>query len=345
MSRLTILNSKGEKILLNSREAALASILHNSNGERLNAMGIEIDITTLTTVIKSVSEQKFYEVRPSEFMPVMVGEGAFNTQLIKYVSFNMGGDFEDGIIHQGTGNSKLAQTDAGVEALTIKIINWAKGNIWNLFEVKTATQNGNWDIITEKEKSRKKNWDLGIQRIAFLGAKNIEGVEGLLTLSNVNSNTQLIQKPISAMNEAEYMNFIAALYEAFRANCNRTAEPDLFIIPESDYNGLAVATTGSFPIISKLEYLKKALKEIIGKDVGIQKLAYGDKRHDGLHFNRYVFLKKDADTLALNIPVDYTSTIANTINGFNFENTAYGQFAGVRAFRPLEVLYFDYSPV
>ena len=46
----------------------------------------------------------------------------------------------------------------------------------------------------------------------------------------------------------------------------------------------------------------------------------------------------------VNIPVDYTSTLANSINGFNWQNAAYGQFTGVKVYRPKEVLYFDYTP-
>ena len=76
----------------------------------------------------------------------------------------------------------------------------------------------------------------------------------------------------------------------------------------------------------------------------INKLAYADMAQSGLAVQRYVLLRKDADTLAMNIPVDYTSTLANSINGFNWQNAAYGQFTGVTVFLPKEVLYFDFTP-
>lgn len=338
------LNSKGEKVVLNAKEQQVAQALELQHAEYLNALGIEIPITTLTTAIKSVSEQKFFRVSPADYMPVVVGEGAFGTNLLKYTSFNMAGGFENGIIHQGVANSELAQADAGVEGISIPIINWAKGLNWNLFEVQTAAKTGNWDIITEKEKSRKTNWDLGIQKVAFLGLDAVADVKGLLNQPNVTSNTTTITKSITSMSASEYQAFVGKVYADYRANSAYTAEPDTFIIPESDYNGLASAVDPNFPIMSKLEYLKKAFREIVGQEVAIKKLAYADMAQSGLNVQRYVLLKKDADTLAMNIPVDYTSTLANSINGFNWQNAAYGQFTGVKVYRPKEVLYFDYTP-
>lgn len=340
---MEFLNSKGEKVMLNARETAVARALEIEKSEYLNALGIDIPITTLTTAIKSVSEQKFYKIAPADYMPVVVGEGAFSTNLLKYTSFNMGGDFEQGLIHTSTHNAQLAQADAGVEGVQIPVINWAKGLSWNLFEVQQAAKTGNWDLITEKEKARKTNWDLGIQKAAFLGIASV-GAKGLLNQDGVTSDITTITKPIKAMSAAEYQSFVGSIYAAYREHCDYTAEPDVFIIPESDYNGLAAAVDPNFPIKTKLEYLKEAFRLIVGHEVEIKKLAYADAARSGLNVQRYVLLHKDADSLAMNIPVDYTATLANSINGFHWENAAYGQFTGVKVFRPKEVLYFDFTP-
>lgn len=337
------LNSKGEAVKLNAKEQQVARALEIQNAEYLNALGIDIPITTLTTAIKSVSEQKFYKIAPAEYLPVVVGEGAFSTNLLKYTSFNMGGDFEQGLIHTSTHNAQLAQADAGVEGVQIPVINWAKGLSWNLFEVQQAAKTGNWDLITEKEKARKTNWDLGIQKAAFLGVESV-GAKGLLNQTNVTSDTTTISAAIKTMTPAQFQAFVGEIYAKYRANSSYTAEPDTFILPESDYNGLAAAVDPNFPIKSKLQYLKEAFAEIVGHEVAIKKLAYADAAQSGLGVQRYVLLRKDADSLAMNIPVDYTATLANSINGFHWENAAYGQFTGVKVFRPKEVLYFDYTP-
>ena len=335
-------NAKGEKVELTQKEAALAKAVEIQNAEVLNALGIEIPISTLTTAIKSVSEQKFYKIAPADYVPVVVGEGSFGTDLLKYLSFQTGSDFEEGIIKTGTGNAKLAQVDAGVEGIRIPIINWAKGLNWNLMEVQQAAKTGNWDLITAKEKSRKTNWDLGIQKITFLGSSVVPGIKGLLNQDNVSSNLTVITKSISSMSTAEYANFVAAIYAAYRQHSAFTAEPTTFVIPENDYNGLATPLNTTYPTKSKLEYLKDAFKLIVGSEVKIKKLAYANKNQSGLGVDRYVLYREDPDTLALNIPVDYTATLANSINGFNWENAAYGQFTGVKVYRPKEVLYFDF---
>jgi hypothetical protein len=344
MERYEFLNSKGEKVKLNAREKAVILALERQHAEILNALGIEIPITTLTTAIKSVAEQKFFQVAPADYLPVVVGEGSFGTDLLKYLSYNTAGDFEDGIIHQGVNSSKLAQADAAVDGLRIPIINWAKGLDWNLFNVQTAAKTGNWDIITEKEKSRKRNWDLGIQRVAFLGSEKVPALKGLLTLDNVNSDITTITKPISLMTATEYGTFVAKLLGAYRANCQYTAMPTDMYIPESDFNGLAAPLSADYPNTSKIEYLKNRVFSDLGLGkLNIKPLVYCQQTNNTLGLNRYVMLNKDADTLAMNIPVDYTATMANSINGFNWQNAAYGQFTGVKAYRPAEVLYFDYA--
>lgn len=339
---ITFRNAKGEEVKLNKQEEMVAKALEYQNAYVLSALGVDIPITTLTTAIKSISEQKFYKIAPADYVPVVVGEGSFGTDLLKYLSFQTGGDFEEGIIKTGTANSKLAQVDAGVKGIRIPIVNWAKGLNWNLMEVQQAAKTGNWDLITAKEKSRKTNWDLGIQKITFLGSAAIEGVYGLLNQPDVSSNLSVITKSISSMSTTEYANFIATIYAAYREHSGYTAEPTTFVIPENDYNGLANPLNTTYPTKSKLEYLKDAFKEIVGSEVKIKKLAYANSAQSGLGVNRYVLYREDPDTLALNIPVDYTATLANSINGFNWENAAYGQFTGVRVYRPKEVLYFDF---
>ena len=53
-------------------------------------------------------------------------------------------------------------------------------------------------------------------------------------------------------------------------------------------------------------------------------------------------VKQEEESLNMAIPVPYTSTVANSINNFSFQNVAYSQFTGVNVLRPLELLYFDF---
>lgn len=352
-----ILNAKGEPVLLNQEELHhckfIANQMHSQFGTKFfkNALGYEVQITTLTTIAKKISEQKFFEIAPAEYLPVVVGQGSWSSNLTTYRSFQMADLFESGIIDLADNNDRLSSPDAAVDTVNLKIYNWAKQNVWSVFQLEEASKSGNWDIVSAKEKSRKKNWDLGVQRIAFLGANGENGSGGaclgLLNQPGITFNTSLITKSIKSMSTTELQTFQENAIEVYRANCNRTAFPSHFIIPESDYNGLASQSSADFPIKSKLQLLEEAFKVITRNDgFKILPLAYADVANSGglLTKQTYVFLNYDEESLNMQIPLPYTNTVANSLNNFQFLNVGYGQFSGVQILRPLEVVYAGYTP-
>jgi hypothetical protein len=343
--------NKGKPVLLNQLEQAVAESLQAEmhNKPLLNALGYEIDITTLTTIIKKVSEQKFYRIPFAEYLSVRVGEGAWSTNLLTYTSFQIGEDFETGIINTGSNNSRIASTDAGVQAVPIKVFNWAKSNDWSLIDLNIASKSGNWDLITGKEESRKTNWDLGLQRVAFLGSLYDSNIKGLLTQADVVSDISTITEYIKTMSAANFNIFVEKVVEAYRSNCNKTAYPNVFIMPEKDFTGLGGFPDATFPVKSKITLLQEIFAQItMNKNFKILPLAYAEEANEDNiaivgGYNRYCLLNYDDKSVRMDIPVDYTATLANSINNFQFQNVGYGQFTGVKAYRPLEMLYFDWQ--
>jgi hypothetical protein len=215
-------------------------------------------------------------------LPIRVGEGTWSSNLLPTVRLISPSEFETGIINTGGQNSRLAAADTGVDALTIKVFNWGKSIGWSIFDLELAAKSGNWDLVTSKEKARKRNWDLGVQRVAFLGARgqNASGGTclGLLNQAGVTNNTTVITKAISTMTTAELKTFCATVVNTYRANCNRTAWPTHFIIPESDYNGLASQASPDFPIKSTLQLLEEMF-QVITRNKAFQNLAARLRRH------------------------------------------------------------------
>lgn len=339
-----IKNSAGEVITLTPREKIQSTYWENVIR---NSLGYDIQITSLTTIVKKVSEQKFFDIVPSDFMPVIVGNGAFGDQLTTYRSYAIADQFETGIVNTGTNNARMASADAGVDSVNIKIYNWAKSIGWSIFDLEMAAKNNNWDLIAAKEESRKKNFDLGIQRIAFLGARGLNGTNGqclgLLNQPAVAFNTSLLSGPISGLNYTQLNSFVQTVVEAYRSNCNRTAWPTLLQVPESDYNGMTVFSNPEFPLKTTLEVLEAAFKTSThNPNFKILPCAYGDKSYSGLATQMYTLLNYDEKSVNLNIPLPYTNTLANTLDGFNFQSAAYAEFTGVQAIRPLEMLYFGF---
>lgn len=339
--RPTILNSQGKPIILNEKEKAVCDVLQKKfDKEYKNSLGYEIDITTLTTIMKKVTEQKFFHIAPADYLPVRVGEGAWSSNLVTYRSYALGDDFATGVLNTGADNARLAAADAGVDSLSVVVRNWAKSIGWSLMDLAQAAKAGNWDLVTAKEKSRKINWDLGIQKVAFLGLSGDANVLGLYTQSGITTNTTFISGPISQMATVDLKAFCYGILNLYRANNGRTAMPTHFIIPESDYLGLAAASSPDFPIKSTLQVLEEMF-QVMTQKPGFKILmnAYGDTAYSGAATMKYILLNYDEESLRMDIPVDYTNTLANSLDNFSFQNVGYGQFTGVLAYRPLEMYY------
>lgn len=335
-----IRNSKGEKVLLTEQEARIANALQRQLVS--NNVGYEVDITTLTTIMKKITEQKFFHVAPADYLPVRVGEGAWSSNLVTYRSFSLADSFETGVINTGGNNSRLAQGDAAVDSLSIKVINWAKSIGWSLFDLQLASKSGNWDLVSAKEKARKTNWDLGIQKIAFLGTDDGSCL-GLLNQAGITENTTILATPLSQMSPADLKNFCVKVLDAYRTNAARTAMPTHFIIPESDYLGMSAPTNPDFPIKSIKQSLEETFQTMTGNSgFKILPLAYSDAAYNALGKQMYVLLNYEEESLRMDIPVDYTNTLANSIDNFSFQNVGYGQFTGVLAYRPKEMLYLTH---
>lgn len=343
-----ILNSKGVPITLTRNEQYHANYMQRFVNERFgNSLGYEVNITTLTTIVKKISGQKFFEVAPADYLPIKVGEGTWSSNLTTFRSFQFADEFETGIINTGGNNARLASGDAGIDALNIKVNNWAKSIGWSIFDLELAAKSGNWDLVSAKEEQRKTNWDLGVQRVAFLGARGQNGSGGsclgLLNQAGITFNSTLITQALSTMTYTQLQTFQAGIMAAYRVNCNYTAYPTHFIVPESDFNGMVAQSSPQFPMKSILQLLEEGFQTITNnKQFKIRPLAYCDRANSGLATQMYVLLKYDEKSIRMDIPLDYTNTLANSLDNFSFQNAGYGQFTGVLAYRPLEMLYLGF---
>jgi hypothetical protein len=316
------------------------SFFDKSTGQiRKNSLGYSQLITTLTAVGRKVSEQKFFEIAPADYMPVVVGNGAFQSQIINWRSFSKDEGFETGVYQNGANKQRLSYSDAAFDEVPQVIYSWAKGLEWNVFQLEQAMKaNTLFSLIEALEVARRKSWDLGIQKAAFLGYGS---TKGFLNQSGVTVDATTISTKISAMSAAQFNTFLGALYQTYRANSQYTAKPTHFTIPETDYNALNNYPDATYPLQTRLWLLTEALKTITGNQgFKILPCAYGDKANfDGVN-NRYVLSSYDETSLKMDLPLDYTMTAAGTVNGFTFENAAYGQFSEVVALRPREMIYF-----
>ena len=323
--------------------------LRNANGDiATTSLAYQYATDRLSFIRSKIVEQTFYEVLPSDFFDVIPGEGAFSQNIITNVSIKTAGGFRQGKIGTGAHGSKLAVADAAVTPIYTFVRNWALAVEYSIFDVEQSAFSGNWDIVEAKHRSRKKDWDLGIQEIAFLGdIDDLTNFPGLFTQPNVNIDTTTIGANISSLSAADFATFVSKIVGAYLSNANQTVFPNTFVIPQDDWAGLATPVSSTYPNISKLAYLQQTFDAIVPKGkVKIMPSAYGMSAYNaaaGVTRQRYVLYRRDIDTLFQEIPVDFQTTQVGTLNNFNFQDVAYGQFAGVTVVKPLEVLYFDHA--
>jgi hypothetical protein len=316
-----------------------------------NALGAKIDINTLTAIRQDTVKQVFYEVKPSEFVDVKVGQNAYADDILTYKSYVTGDDFAKSLYMSGSHMGRVSQSDAKVEGVRFPYAYFIQEIKYNLVELAQATRSGNWSLIQAKEEARLKTWQLGIQKTAFLG-QEADNMDGILTQSGVTSNTTLIPDFLSALSDDNFITAVSGLCSLFFNNSNATVLPNIFVMPMNDKLALTapivIGTTGT--ATTRIEYLEKTLKMVTGNpNFEVKGLAYCQKDRNtgvlgsGSGLNRYALYRKNPETLIMDIPIDYVTTLYDTIQGFEYQSVAHGQFSGVQLFRTPEVLYFDHS--
>ena len=304
-----------------------------------NSLGYKQVISTLTAIASQVSKQKFYTVPIAEYMPVLVGRSGYALEILNWRTFSDGEDFDTGVIANAGNKNKIQEVDATLDSINQTVYPWAKGISYTIFQVEQAALAGSFfSLIEAKEISRKTNWDLGIQKKAFFG---YGASKGLLNQSAVSANTAAIPKRLNGMSASELNTFVGTILGVYRQNCNYTAYPNRFVIPEADWNGLGEFPDATFPIKSRLVILEEAFKTMTMKpDFKILPLAYCDKVNFDTTNNLYCLYNSDPTSMKFDIPLDYQMSQTASINGFQWANVAWGSFAPLALLRPKELMYF-----
>jgi len=304
-----------------------------------NSTGYRQVISTLTAIASQVSKQKFYKIPIADYMPVLVGKSGYSLDILNWRTFSDGEDFDTGIIGNAGNKNKIQEVDATLDSVSQIVYPWAKGISYTIFQVEQAALAGNFfSLIEAKEVSRKTNWDLGIQKKAFFGYGDSKG---LLNQAGATTNTTTITKRLNGMTAAELNSFVGAILGVYRTNCNYTAYPTHFVIPETDWNGLGQFPDATYPLKSRLAILEETFRVMtMNPNFKILPLAYCDKANFDETNNIYLLYNSDPTSLKFDIPLDYQMSTTASINGFQWANVAWGSFAPLALLRPKELMYF-----
>ena len=312
------------------------------NSLMLNDTGLSQVIDTLTYVSGKLVEQKFYEIPFEQYVPTVLGEGAFSDLMLYYTNFADSEGFETGLVSNTGRTASLEAVDTHYESIEAKPIFWAKKTNYTVLELKQAMKMQNLpSLIEQREKVRQKEWQLGIQKVAFLGCN---GQAGLLNNSNVTVDTTSLTGLLSGIASSALNTFVSGIIGSYLANTNGVMLPDTFVIPLKDFAGLGSTVDSSFPIKSRMDFLLDAFKGATGNaNFKILPCFYCDKaNYDGTN-NVYALYNRDEENLVYNINVDYTVTQFASRDNFNYESAGYGQFTPVVFKRPQSVYYLKHT--
>lgn len=306
--------------------------------------GLEKNITTLTRMVAGVQRQKFYTLAGqalTDFIPIEVGTGAYGKNIMQYTIAQVGASFEAGIIQPGNGMNKDANVDIVIDDITIRNNFWrmkyqATKEIVEMARVNAET----FSYIEERERARLKTWQLGIQETAFLGTT--DGLNfGLLNQPDVTVNTSLLPASFGEMSIEQLNNFATTVVGTFFAQTNSTVFPNTLVIPTAALGALGVPINPEFPIGTRRQYLEDAFKAA-GAPAEFRILHTVYNNTAGTNGGqRYVLYNRDADTLTMYIPKPYTPYPLYPTGSLDMISDAEGQFTGVWAKRPKEILYMD----
>jgi hypothetical protein len=299
-----------------------------------------------TTWVRILSiAQKFYTVDIKQFLKVAIGEGAWLKDIVQNTHYISAGKFSSGIIGTATAKPENPSAQVSMAPLTFHTAKWKMNIDWNIAEVEEALASNNWDKVKALLTALKEIWDLGIQDATFLGIPE-KSMYGLLNLPNVTVDTETLQVSLLDMDPGQFNDFVGSILGIYNENSNGTALPDTFAIPLNVRLGLVKQVSPAYPISQggRLAALKQAFAEATDNpNFKIPGVKYAEQRHNALliNKNRHMLYRNDPEVVRMDIPVPYTLAAPGTLNYFDYQECAYGQFSEVQNARPAEILYLD----
>lgn len=328
---------KEAKELFNEAELGVIS----RNQELVNAAGYgEIDITLLTLIERQISQQKFYKVDPAKFIPIDTAQGGWNDFITALRSYaNAEGDISTWTRGLDADNARRGQVGVKLESVPVRLHNLNKMVSYSLFELKQSMETGIWNIVTEKERARKIDYDLSVQSALLLGNSQHKG---LLNQSEVTTSSTILTKKISEMTSEEFKKFLQTVFAEYFKQTGYTAMPNTLVLPVSDFMGLGTAVDEQYPVFTTMfQRLSDVFKQVTGDtSAEILPLVYCEPEFNDGNY-KYVLYRKDFDTLRAYNPFQYNVVQGATIDGINYQNTAYARLSDVFVNRPKEMLYMS----
>ena len=307
--------------------------------------GVKQTVDTLTDIVAGVVEAKYYELagqKPSDFINIDVGRGAYAGQIFQFASAYVGATFDECIINPAsTGIHNNATADIVVDGMSIKNNFYRQKYSISQEELKMAAINKvAFDVVEQKEKARAKNWQLGIQNVLFNGLKD-GSAKGLLNQTGVTVNTSLLPVKIEQMTVTQLKELAGKVISTYFNNANGTYMPNRWLMPTNTFMALGVPYGDTFGMPTIREVLENALKAAgAPADFRIVHALYANDAATAGR-GRHALYNTDVDNIVMYIPKQYTPHPLYAQGSLDMISDAEGQFTGVQLKKPSTFMYMD----
>lgn len=314
-----------------------------SNASTFNASPNLIDVAPLIAVSKIVKEEKYSKYPFADLVPTVVGnelKGNFGKLIFTETRHSQG--FASGIVGRSTKESNLERVDTGLTAQQKAPETWVKTIDYSIAEIAELNGLADYSLAERKERARKMEWDEGLLQLALTGIPGIDGLNGLFNLPNVTVNTTVLTKSLADMTPQELATAAREIGTTYQLQNKYKGMPTKFAIDMLVYSALAEPyNVNGVATETKLVVFQRILGTAIGNPnievVGAPARDYSDS---SVAHDFYVVFPYDTNTINFDVNCDYTPTAFFSKDGFHFTNSAFGQFYGVHAERPSEVMSF-----
>ena len=348
----TIHLNQGEAITLELAKRSLAKNDWDIHGKiRCNdgsEVGYDQALSTLTAVETRIAREKNMEVNIEEAIDVVQGPGAWKSEMQWYEGHYNGGDsIESWRLDLGQHGASKGLSTASLTKKTAPYMILGKMVEYTRSELEQAEASGIWNPIEERAEARKREFDRILGKFAFHGTEDKE-FEGLLTLSNVKTDVDTTMKStIASMTDSDFAALLSKIFTTSYVASEFTTMPNVFLMPSLDRIACSTtwSTTGSgfSSGVSRLQRIEDAFRNATGdanaKVIGVN---YANAALNG-GYNQYALYRKDRFELHMEMPVPFGIYQGNTVDGFNFQNTALAQVSGVVAKYKQQINYFKVS--
>ena len=297
-----------------------------------NASGYEQQITTLTTILAEVVEEKMYSDNLADFVTVSTEGGWDNT--IAFWREASVGDLDGAFSDNGGRSGESDNIDVEKDMEFVKVGTWRKGYNIGIDEMNQVMASGNRSIITSKESAYQRIKNAYMTKKAMIGSA---GHKGLLNADGLIYDTTTMPTDISEATQAQLNNIFSDMYAAYRLRNEYTADADTLVVPAVELTKLA-RIYSEFNAITVIEVVRKVMREVTGNpnfNVVSSRYFDIDNNLSGATKNAYMLLNKASVKFHVTVDMDMIEQ-----KGFDLRAEKLLRTSEVYITRPLEVLGF-----